>query len=142
MGSNLLFVIVTSLGRCNGAMTAWRGGLAAPREKACCHHCSTVCEVMSSTFSACRGPRPLRRCKSWVTILIGVTSACPTQCKYVHVLTEVALTLSPLLPARATQIAEHVLGQHRYRVPGDDGFTTGSLAQDRCARPCAKVLGH
>ena len=30
------------------------------------------------------------------------------------------------------QIAEHVLGQHRYRVPGDDGFTTGSLAQDRC----------
>ena len=59
MGSNLLFVIVTNLGRCDGATTACRGGLAAPREKVCCHHCSTVCEGMSSTFSACRGLRPL-----------------------------------------------------------------------------------
>jgi hypothetical protein len=32
-----------------------------------------------------------------------------------------------------------VLGQHRYRAPGDDGFTTSSLAQDRCAAPASAM---
>jgi len=29
------------------------------------------------------------------------------------------------LPLVVSQIAEHVLGQHRYRAPGDDGKNAG-----------------
>ncbi|KAK9821947.1 hypothetical protein WJX81_000309 [Elliptochloris bilobata] len=41
------------------------------------------------------------------------------------------VVLDNLGPQRDREIAEHVLGQHRYRAPGDDGFTTSSNAQDR-----------
>ncbi len=38
------------------------------------------------------------------------------------------LTVAPNL---CLQIAHHVLGQHRYRQPGDDGLSTMTDAQDR-----------
>jgi hypothetical protein len=34
-------------------------------------------------------------------------------------------TRLPSLPPAVLQIAEHVLGQHRYRAPGDDGKNAG-----------------
>eukprot|EP00884_Botryococcus_braunii_P006172 jgi/Botrbrau1/15556/Bobra.0273s0008.1 len=41
------------------------------------------------------------------------------------------VVLDNLTQAHDRQIADHVLGQHRYRAPGDNGITVSSLLQDR-----------
>ena len=41
-------------------------------------------------------------------------------------------------PDVSLQIAHHVLGQHRYRQPGDDGLSTMTDAQDRWAASCTQ----